>query len=183
MLSHVKSIFTSKWAVVVMVFTAVLLLSDGASKLSNTFSQSKKQANHPIAVKPMVLPQVTDQQLTQLNEAYAPFASEKKADKTQQSSGMSAAEQAMQQGELKSLFIGDNKLKLKAVIQQRNSKSVALIEIHNIKSGETTIASFAHGSLVYGYTLVINNNTQVMLSKKQAEKPQQITLTMYTTKV
>lgn len=183
MLNHVSPLFTGKLAFFVMFFTALLLIGNGVSKLSNPHNQSKNQTKKLELIKPMLLPQLTVQQLTQLNKAYAPFVNKTQTDKTQTKQGMSAAEQAMQQGELKSFFIGDNKLTLKAVIQQQDSKLIALIETHNIKSGESTVESFAHGSLVYGYKLVINKNTQVLLSKEQAEKPQQITLTMYTGKV
>ncbi|MGL1957057.1 MAG: hypothetical protein OCD00_07050 [Colwellia sp.] len=183
MLIDFKELFTSRLALFVMVVVALGVVVEGTGRLVGISSHLNSQTNKFMPITPMILPQLDESDLLQLNKAYAPFISKKNDSKTEMQQGLSAAEQANQQGELKSFFVGDNQLKLKAVIHNINTGSVALIELNNIKLGTSKIESFANGQLVYGYKLVISKNTQVMLSKRQVEKLQQITLTMYIGKV
>jgi len=183
MLIDFKEVFTSKLAFFVMAVVALGVVVEGAGRLTGISSHSNSQTSTLMAITPMVLPQLDESDLLQLNKAYAPFISDKNDSETGMQQGLSAAEQENQQGELKSFFVGDNQLKLKAVIHNIDTGLIALIEINNIKLGASTIEKFTNGQLVYGYKLMISKNTQVTLSKQQAEKLQQITLTMYTGKV
>lgn len=183
MLVDLKELFSSKLALFIMVLTALGLVADGVGRLKESSRQSTGQNNKPLVIKPIILPQLNESDLQQINKAYAQFTSDKSESKAKIQQGMSAVDQANQQGKLKAFFIGDNQLKLKAVIQNINKDLIALIEVNNIKSGTSNVEKFTNGNLVYGYKLVVSKNTQVTLSKQQAEKTQQIILTMYTGKV
>jgi len=187
MLSDVKGLLTNKIAMLVMVLTFLWLLIDSSARLfvssSNNIVNDKDRN-----ISALILPQLSEQDVSELTNAYKTYGS----DMPTSQSGLSLAEQAKQQGELKSLFIGDNKLKLKAVITaSENEKTVertlptqssklnALIEITNVKSGKKRIERFTDGVLVQGYMLAIEKSTQIILTKEQGQNQQKIILTMY----
>ncbi|PHS21104.1 MAG: hypothetical protein COA85_13395 [Robiginitomaculum sp.] len=193
MLTEIKTLLTNKLAVFVMLLTLLWIALDSGSRLLiNQKNNSIK--NSTFNATPLVLPQPSLQTVAKLNAVYNVYRHDKKDTRISEQ-GLSLAEQAKQHGELKKLFIGDNKLELKAVISvafaqkpiQKNlftktniQQLTALIAITNIKTGKQQIEKYANNSLVYGYLLTIEKNTQVALTKKTLNGQQQsIVLTMY----
>jgi Na+-transporting methylmalonyl-CoA/oxaloacetate decarboxylase gamma subunit len=153
-----------------IVVCVLLLLSD----LTNRFMPSEQQSQNNFnasATSAQPLPLLSKTALSQLTQLYSQFAEPETPAETEQ--GLTAAQQAEQQGELLSLFAGDLELKLKAVIYA--AEPYVLIEQKNIKTQQTTLVKYLNEQSVQGYTLNIVSNTQVSLSKAQ----QHITLVMY----
>ena len=200
MLNEIKTLLTNRLAVLIILLTLLWSAVDSSSRLfaikTNSAAKSKT-----FKVAPLIMPQPSSQLVARLSAAYKRYRRDNK-DAISHQQGLSLAEQAKQRGELKKLFIGDNKLELKAVLsvaltkktmQQTLSKKLdtqqlnALIAITNIKTGKQKIEKHSNNSLLYGYLLTIKNNTQVVLTKRvltdnQSIKPelaQHIVLTMY----
>ena len=103
--------------------------------------------------------------------------------------GMSAEEQSKQAGDLATMYIGDRKLELKAVVsdaKQQTSPLVVLILVSNVKTGDSEIERFSDRADVYGYQLRVLRNTQVELVRRKpsdgpAATEQVIRLTMFET--
>ncbi|WP_024611182.1 hypothetical protein [Pseudoalteromonas sp. TB64] len=94
--------------------------------------------------------------------------------------GLTKDEQLRQSGLLTEVFINDNRLTLKAIIQPNNSqKKVALIEVLNTTSNETKLQRFDDETQVFGFDLQILNNTQVQLVANQNLQTQEIILSMF----
>jgi len=108
---------------------------------------------------------------------------EKQTIKTvKKSNVMSVVQQAEQRGVLPNLYIGNNKIILKAIVHKRSAGLnvlQALILIINLETGEQELKKFLNNEHVLGYLLNIEKNTQVTLTKQQNQGLQIITLTMY----
>lgn len=100
---------------------------------------------------------------------------------------MTLDEQLNQQGLLKSLYVNNSQLTLKAILKndrtgiQQGQELVALILIIDNLTKAQRIESFKDNSDVFGYHLSIVKNTEVNLTKKHKEGVQNITLAMYKT--
>jgi len=187
MTAELKRLLTNKLAIIVMVLTLFWLMLDSFSRFSNKASSNiVEEVNTNIT--PLALPVLSRELVAQLSLKYKQYSTEKAVDLK----GLSAEEQAKQQGLLKSLFIGDNKLVLKAVIQYTADNSaasrqaateqtplIALIQVTNVKTGQSGIEKFKNNQQVYGYQLTIEKNTQVVLTKQIEQTKQTIILTMY----
>jgi hypothetical protein len=153
-----------------IVVCVLLLLSD----LNSRFMLSEQQAQNDFNTRTgsaQPLPLLSKRAREQLTQLYSRYAEpEKPVEKPQ---GLSAIEQAAQQGDLLSLFAGDLELSLKAVIFAPTP--YVLIEQKNIKTQQTTLVKYLNEQNIEGYTLTIVSNTQVALNKAQ----QHITLVMY----
>ena len=80
------------------------------------------------------------------------------------------------------MFIDENKLELKAVIRNDSEQLkewYALLLVQNVKTGVENIEKYKQGSLVHGYQLKIEKNTQVILTKKNEQSLQRVVLKMY----
>jgi len=188
MATELKMLLTNKLSIFVVVLTLLWLLVDVTTRLAGQ-SEAYNNTHELTEIKPLVLPQLTTKVVEQLNLAYQQYDTNKEKSLDSQT-GMTATEQAKQQGELTSVFIDDNKIELKAIIVNKgvdegvytsheHSNINALILTTDIKSSEQKIEKFSHDSQVYGYHLVIENNTQVILTKQQPQGLQEIILTMY----
>ncbi len=182
MVTEFKRLLSNKLSIAVMALTLFWLIADGTTRLTSQ-NIVHKQSDELTEITPLVFPQLTTNLVEQLNSAYQQYNVDKDPLLDSQT-GLSAAEQAKQQGELTSVFIDDNKLELKAIIvnkgiNQNDADTKALILTSKIKSGEQQIEKFNNNSQVYGYLLVIKNNTQVILTKQQPQGLQKIILTMY----
>lgn len=94
--------------------------------------------------------------------------------------GLSAEEQRKQQGVMKEAYLQNKKIALKAiVIDSQTEQKTALLLVNDIKTGVQKIERFNHGTTVYGFNLLINNQTQVSLERVFEDATQEITLTMY----
>ncbi len=94
--------------------------------------------------------------------------------------GLTEAEQARQAGLLSEVFINDNRLVLKGIVQDKSTdKRTALIQVTNVKTAETKLERFYSNKLVFGYEMIILNSTQVQLSLNRDTQKQIITLTMF----
>lgn len=182
------NLIANKLSLVVLILSLLWVTLDAFNRLipRNVSVSDIKQATNIVA---LVLPQLSVQTLSQLTLAYQPYKSDNKQN-TNKVQGMSAAEQAKQQGLLKSLFIDTNKIELKAVIRNQtvNSDNIiikqltVLLLVTDTKLNKSRIEQFNNNSLVYGYRLSIKNNTQVALVKQQNQGEQKVILTMYETR-
>lgn len=162
----------NKLTLVAVAACSVLLISDFASRFiasgPSTYNDFDTQAN---SAKP--LPLLSTQARQALNTLYSQYSEPDEPSAPPLDQGLSAAQQAAQNGELLSVFAGDLELSLKAVIY--TPTPYALIEQKNIKTQQTTLVKYINEQSIQGYTLSILSNTQVALNKA----PQHITLVMY----
>ncbi|MEW6989436.1 hypothetical protein AADZ91_01995 [Colwelliaceae bacterium 6441] len=90
--------------------------------------------------------------------------------------------EANQKGVLTTVFSGNNKLELKAVVDNKangqNPISI-LILVTNIKGNKSSIKTFTKADQIYGFTIKEIKDTRVLLERKFNNKLQKITLAMY----
>ncbi|CAD2223401.1 membrane hypothetical protein [Pseudoalteromonas sp. 3J6] len=109
--------------------------------------------------------------LIALYDVYKPNATEDTA--ASEPEGLTKEQQLRQSGLLTEVFIDNNKLTLKAIIQlQQTNKKVALIDVMNIKEQQHELKRFDDQNQVYGYTLEVLNNTQVKLTAQHEQQTQ-----------
>jgi len=169
----------NKLSLIIYILTAIWILGDVHTRFFTIIKSTSSQ--QPVNnFKPFISPQINEKQAIKLSEKYKKF---QVIDEIANESTlrMPLSKQTLQQGKLNILFLGDNKLKLKAVIQTENSLSqdyYALIEVENIVKKTKKIAKYYQDDKVLGYKLSIKNNTQVNLFpiKNNMNK---ITLVMY----
>jgi len=189
--TELKAMFSNKLTRITVILVILWCFFDALNRFTDKTINSNDSDN-AVTIAALSAPQLSEHAFSELNKSYQQYIS-KTVDKKNTQVGLTAAEQAKQQGELKSFFIGDNKLQLKAVIQNQPQNLIALIQVENITSGIKTIEKFSPNTLVYGYKLTIEKNTQVKLSKQKSKNhnaesgqeqsnPQEIILTMYTSK-
>ncbi|WP_440054191.1 hypothetical protein ACSLBF_15135 [Pseudoalteromonas sp. T1lg65] len=93
-----------------------------------------------------------------------------------ETNGMSPEQQALQSGELESVYAKDKILTLKAVVQS-DQVTYALIQVTPVNGGMSKLQRFNQDSRIEGFTIKINSNTKVELVQGE----QKITLIMYQT--
>ena len=103
---------------------------------------------------------------------------------------MSLAEQALQNGELEKMYVGNKTLQLKAVISEdyrgtessakKNQRSAILFVEDKVENSQV-MKKIKQGEIVLGFTLSIVDSTKVELSKLTNTSPQRIILSMYKT--
>jgi hypothetical protein len=177
-------LYQHKLAALVVLFTLLWVMTDISGRLTAESNNiiSVEQAD---IINELELPQLAPTLVAAINSVYAPY--QMKTSKTDKSTTieeniMTAKQRAAQQGELTAFYIKDKKIALKAVIQNENKATKqlsALLLITNTNTGIETIEKVNDQQDVYGYTLLIENNRQVMLSKKQPQGLQKIILTMF----
>jgi len=154
-------------------FSERFLLDKDSKPISNTNFEK-------IALYPLNINDKQKQNIISLYDIYKAEESNIKSEQTEQ--GLSVEAQSQQQGVLNQVFSGDKKLQLKAVIANDNKKQPllkALLLVTDIKTGESNIEQFINNVQVYGYTLIIDKNTQVTLTRNAEHGTQEITLVMY----
>lgn len=173
---------------------------------------SNYQSNNAVEnIRSLHIPLLSKATTKKLEQTIAPYDQIEKT-KTQQNNTnqkMSAEQQALQTGELKTVYIGENKIELKAIISNKLSitnksknKGVskktsqsALLQVYNSSNQQSSIEEYANYADVYGFQLTILGNTQVQLiknvvkgdsadnnttsKKTKNSKQQKIILTMY----
>lgn len=116
--------------------------------------------------------------LIALYDAYKPNVEEDT--EASEPAGLTKEQQLRQSGLLTEVFIDNNKLTLKAIIQsQQTNIKVALINVMNIKEQQQELKRFDDQTQVYGYTLEVLNNTQVKLTAQHEQQTQEIILSMF----
>lgn len=176
------SFFTSKISITIIVTTLIWAVSDFSNRILTSPTLNKKE-NRTIELAPLQLPRLNDDTLEHISTSYLKYNLVDK-DPISKNLGMSAEEQAKQQGELNSLFVDENKIELKAVIkneEEQNENQYVLLLIHNLKTDSIDIKKFKQGSLVHGYMLRIEKNTEIILTKETEQGQQTIILNMYST--
>jgi len=168
------------------IFFLLTLLDSG--RFIFTVKTKQKQKQTAISnVEPLALQRLSNEDIVLIEKAYENFEHSEELKQAEKTQLMSAAEQEKQQGELVSLFVGDNKLKLKAVVRY-NKKSAentgdhayyALIETENLIKGERVVKKYQPKDDVFGYQLIIKQNQQVQLVAKKAGVQRIINLVMY----
>ena len=187
---RVLSLPSSKTVMVVIAVTLLWVSSDVNERLFQHRQQNGQNVNRA-DVKVMMLPSVTTKTLAEIKQRYEKYR-QASAEKTpaEMAITMSMEEQAKQTGELKTVFIGNKKLALKAVLSiisiektiNRTKKSTqsVLFQITDSESNTAVIEKFTNLAMVYGFQLKVINNTQVQLTKQNYGQQQKIILTMYT---
>ena len=170
-------------AVLTILFLLTLLDSERF-----IFTVKTKQKQTAISnVEPLALQRLSNEDIVSIEKAYENFEHSEESKQAEKVQLMSAAEQEKQQGELVSLFVGDNKLKLKAVVRYNKQSAentgdhayYALIETENLTKGERVVQKYQHKDDIFGYQLIIKQNQQVQLVAKKAGVQRIINLVMY----
>jgi len=192
--SGILSLLTSKTALAVIAVTLFWVSADVSERLFQHRQQNSHNANG-IDVQTIVLPSVTAKTITEIKQRYETYRTASTI-KAPDNISMSAEEQAKQTGELKTVFIGNKKLELKAVLSidnavesavgkihnqnqsEKNSQSV-LLQVTDIENNTSVIEKFSNLDSVYGFQLSVISNIQVQLTKQNNDQLQQILLTMY----
>jgi hypothetical protein len=177
---NIKQPYWNKFSLLVTVVTTIWLCSDFSSRiLSQQQQQNRAQVEFNIAT--LTLPNLPEKVVNELALAYKNIKPEKDQTKNKVEL-MSAQQQAQQQGKLQSVFAGDKKLQLKAVIQQKQINGadyLALLSVTDQLSGKIEIKSYGQLADVFGYQLKIDKNTLVHLQKTSEFGEQKITLLMF----
>lgn len=175
-------VFKSKLTIGIALMVSLWVLTDVNSRFVNKDKILPKSSVRNINDK-FNLPQLNAHHMNTLQETYAKYQTDGLSAETNNKK-MSAEEQKKQNGLLNALYIDGNKLQLKAVMENKTALNKSekvqlqvLLLITNVDTGDKKVEKFTNQSLVYGYQLQIEKNTQVTLTKKQNK--QKITLTMY----
>ena len=173
-------------AILVLLF--IFLLDMSRLQSVNNIQKKSLATNH---AEPLVLPVFTTDAYALLESTYQKFSQNQEQQPDANTQAMSTAEQEKQQGELMSLFVGDNQLKLKAVVSYKVQKEnnvlkharYALIEVKNLTKGDRVVQKYHHQDDVFGYQLIITKNQQVQLIAPVVEQESKtkriINLVMY----
>ena len=179
-LSTTAVLLSSPTGIIVIILTLLWVASDVSKRFANQTAK-EQQAVKSVNITPLNLPTLNAELLGQLKMNYQPYQEQAPVKQNIDSLGMSAAEQANQQGELTRFFVKDNKVELKAIIYNAALKDLnALILMTNIKTGDKTLNKYQHLSELEGYKVEIDKNTQVTLTKSRPQGQQKVTLMMYT---
>ena len=182
LLKQLKPFFLQPLPIISGLLVSVWIFTDFSERfLLDKNSKAKSDINfeqsqlHPI--------NISNEQQQSIISLYKEYKSEdKNGSSTKPEEGLSAEAQQQQRGILNQVFAGDKKLQLKAVIANDNqqlSLLKALLLVSDIKTGESNIEQFVNNTQLYGYTLTIDNNTQVTLSRNSEQGIQKIILVMY----
>jgi len=178
-LSTTAVLLSSPTGIIVIILTLLWVASDVSKRFANQTAK-EQQAVKSVNITPLNLPTLNAELLGQLKMNYQPYQEQAPVKQNIDSLGMSAAEQANQQGELTRFFIKDNKVELKAIINNVALKDLnALILMTNIKTGDKILNKYQHLSELEGYIVEVDKNTQVTLTKSRAQGQQKVVLTMY----
>ena len=98
-------LFTNKLGIVVIIITLLWGIADFTDRIVSGNTKSQRLAEKP-ELTVLQLPRLKASDMDKLSARYEKYSKTNNIPEKQQ--GMSLLEQAKQQGELKSLFIGDN---------------------------------------------------------------------------
>ncbi|MFQ3189629.1 MAG: hypothetical protein ACI936_000754 [Paraglaciecola sp.] len=157
------------------MLVALIALSFIAVDISNRFVADNSNVRNNIALEPLTTVksvQLSKTQLDQIKQQYTQFQKDDEEEKSTANSdiqGLTAEQQALQQGKLTLVFSGDNMLELKAVInnldaKNKDNQNYALIRVTDVKSGQNTLQAIADQQSLFGYTLSVINQTSVKLA-------------------
>ena len=161
---------TNRFSLLTALIMVVLLFLLDMSRFQSTDNLHKK--TRPLNnIDTLTLPVLTNEAFALIEKTYEKFQQDVNVLQNTKTQVMSAEQQEKQQGELVSVFVGDNQLKLKAVVsynespQSDTSKQAfyALIKVINLTKGDSVIQKYFQGEDVFGYQLVIEQNQQVQL--------------------
>jgi hypothetical protein len=139
---------------------------------------------------PIKIVQLSTSQLEDIKQKYVKFSQNTNVNSTVDNSVVLTAEQqAQQKGVLTQVFVGDNVLKLKAVISQKNKEENVkhiIVEVTNVRDGTQKIQSIVDRQVLFGYRIKIVDNTRVILNNVNSQQivdgindKSEITLVMY----
>lgn len=177
-----KNIFTQiKHPIVILGFVMALLwiVQDASIRVLKSTPDTKIQTITDIQNSAINFSLKGEQvaNILSLFEIYKPSLEIKEEEKP---IGLTKEEQAKQSGVLTEVFINNNKLILKAIIQPNDAqKRVALISVLNTDSNEMKLQRFDDETLVFGFELQVLNNTQVKLTANRELQKQEIILSMF----
>jgi len=173
------TIFTSKLGITISLLSFIFIVTDVNQRFANNHV-TKMRDEVAYSTGEITSPQLTHHNAKKLETFINKYQTTVVAT-PKQAIGMSDKDQNKQNGLLNTLYIDDNKLQLKAVIQtnkENQHQLQTLLLITNVINGEQNIEKFSNHASVYGYQLTIEKNTQVSLVRNA----QTIILTMYTGK-
>jgi len=177
-----KSFLSNKIVVVTFLITLLWIIFDVSQRFTGQIIK-KQQRQEQVAIQPLHNPSISAQALTELKKIYQQYR-QNETTKSTNTDVLSAEQQAKQQGALKALYIGDNKLELKAIINSivaSKTQRLAMIKVTNTKTMQASLERFKHLETVYGYQLNVIDNRQVQLNNL-SNKKQLITLSIYNRK-
>lgn len=121
-----------------------------------------------------------DDQIADILSLFEVYKPSLEVEKEEKPIGLTKEEQLKQSGVLTEVFIDNKKLVLKAIIQPNETQNrVALINVLNTDSSETTLERFDDKTQVFGFELQVLNNTQVKLTANRELQKQEIILSMF----
>ena len=173
----------------IALFFVLLDMNTRLLKQNNYATISQKS----ITIETLNLPNVSAALSNEITEKYAKYRNvspEADNELTKSADIMSLAEQALQNGELEKMYVGNKTLQLKAVISEdyrgtessakKNQRSAILFVEDKIENSQV-MKKIKQGEIVLGFTLSIVDSTKVELSKLTNTSPQRIILSMYKT--
>jgi len=165
--------------IVSVCFALLWVVSDLSVRIVKSIP-SKEDANAALLKQTAFKRNITSEEAAKLLVLYQNYKPIEEGIKTVEPAGLTKEEQLRQSGLLTEVFIENNKLTLKAIVQPlKNSKKVALIEVMNIKEQQHELKRFDDQTQVYGYTFEVLNNTQVKLTAQREQQTQEIILSMF----
>jgi len=178
--------FSSKLGIVLCIVSFLFVANDFGTRFTSKAIKKNKALRH-VNVVNFALPQISLLDVAEIEDKYKDTQEEITSDTKTRSGVMSREYQDNQKGLLQTLFINDNKLELKSIIHSNAKEAVALILVTNIKNGTSELETIPHNSRIYGYRILVEEQTQIQLIKlaineesQKVEKPsQQIILSMY----
>ena len=174
-LSNYLDCFTNKQFLPIWLLCIILVIIDASSRLN--FAAGEQDNNWQIAQSEMSTKAfLLQQDLDKILAGLADYDIETKADsKTANTSqGMSAEEQAKQQGQLEQLYIGNLRYRLVGIFA--DSKIFAILKQKNINTNEESLVKVAVNDKLQRYKVTKILVNQVLLT---SDSNQNITLDLY----
>lgn len=187
-----SEIFKSNTSIVAFIITLLWAVSDYSSRIIYD-GESATENNGNKQIMALNSPTISEPLKQHINQLYARHEKDNPENEveikaTEKNKGLSEEEQALQAGELKTVFAGDKKLQLRAVLMAENildgqliiDKKI-LLQVTSLDNSYNKIETYTNHDTIYGFKMSIINNTQVLLVKTldKLGKQQTITLSMY----
>jgi len=178
--TNIKKILCQPAVIVGLVLTFVWLVSDFSARFVKE-ERAQKLMQTDYSFSDFVSRKLDKNQHEQLVSLFQPYIINTDSPEVNVAvQGLTSAEQAQQSGTLSEVFIDDNKLILKGIVQDKsNNERTALIQVTNVKTTEAKLERFYSHKLVFSYEMEILNSTQVQLSLMRPSQKQVIILTMF----
>jgi hypothetical protein len=176
--NSLQSLYTSKVFQLTLVITLLWTFLDANNRF-NTDLNNKAVKGTSFVVEQLKGPQITEEEIDAIFQLFPKKLPEETLVATDiKNKGMSELEQYLQTGDLERLYVGEHLLTLKAIItadSKSNAGKVmsknanlqqALILVKSVDGDGQQIEKYSHGDDVYGFTLEIESNKRVILTRE-----------------